>query len=194
MSSEMKRDLPPPASPRGGVRIYTLEVALLGGLMTERFVEANPVVTRTIAMQGDQTLAGLHRAIFDAFDRHDEQSYEFRFGSQPFEPGADRYTMDDGIPDDSAAPPAAGAAPRTTLDDLGLGVDRVFFYRFDFDDDWWHTIKVDAVELGAPSGEYPRVVARVGASPPQYFPLEDDEGRATPSPAPEADPDPGPRA
>ena len=54
---------------RGGVRLYTLEVFILSGPVSEKFVKKNPVMSRTIQVRGDQTLEDLHHAIFDAFDR-----------------------------------------------------------------------------------------------------------------------------
>ena len=42
---------------QGNVRLYTLEVFLLSGPITEKFAKKNPVVSRTIQMRGDQTLA-----------------------------------------------------------------------------------------------------------------------------------------
>lgn len=36
-------------------------------------------IWRRIAMRGDQTLEKLHRAIFEAFDRHDSHLYSFYF-------------------------------------------------------------------------------------------------------------------
>lgn len=174
MSSKKKRKLPPPPSRRKGVRIYTLEVAVMGGPMTDEFLDANPVVARTIVMLGDQTLEGLHWAIFDAFGRFDDHMYEFQFGAEPMERGADRYVMFEDSADDFLETPAAGLAPRTTLDDLDLTTGKVFFYWFDFGDDWWHSIKVAAIDLGTPAGEFPRVVARTGANPPQYPHLDDE--------------------
>ena len=47
----------------GSRRIYELEVSLFSGQVTEDFVEANPVVLRTIQIRGGQTLARLHEAI-----------------------------------------------------------------------------------------------------------------------------------
>jgi len=41
-------------------RLFTLEVALIGGPVTEEFVDENPVVSRTIEIGGDQTLEDLH--------------------------------------------------------------------------------------------------------------------------------------
>jgi hypothetical protein len=38
-------------------RLYTLEVFIISGPITEKFAKKNPVVSRTIQMRGDQTLA-----------------------------------------------------------------------------------------------------------------------------------------
>jgi hypothetical protein len=57
---------------------------------------------------------------------------------------------------------------QTTLDALGLKVGDQFGYWFDFGDDWWHQINVESVEKKVARGKYPRVIKRVGKSPPQY--------------------------
>jgi Plasmid pRiA4b ORF-3-like protein len=46
--------------------------------------------------------------------------------------------------------------------------DRVFGYRFDFGDEWFHQIDVVRVEQAIPTVTYPRIIKRVGKSPPQY--------------------------
>jgi Plasmid pRiA4b ORF-3-like protein len=46
-------------------------------------------------------------------------------------------------------------------------------YWFDFGDDWWHQINVAAIDDKVPRGKYPKVVKRVGKSPPQY--LDEEE-------------------
>ena len=54
--------------------------------------------------------------------------------------------------------------------------DRVGYFvtsRFDFADDWWHQVNVEAVEQKTPSGKYPRVTKKVGKSPPQYADLDE---------------------
>ena len=48
-------------------RLYRLAVSILSGPVTERFARANPVVATPIEIRGDQTLARLHAAIFNAF-------------------------------------------------------------------------------------------------------------------------------
>jgi hypothetical protein len=162
-----------PAQP-AGVRIYTLDVQLIDGPVTEQFIKANPKVIRTIEVRGDQTLEDLHWAIYDAFDREEEHMYEFQFGKKPMDERGRRYTMtlDD---DPFGMDESDGPAEETTLDSLGLKAKQTFFYWFDFGDDWWHAIKVASIEEKAPTGQYPKVVNQIGASPPQYPALNDEE-------------------
>src|SRR5262249_51911854 len=74
-------------------RLYTLEVFLLSGPITEKFARKNPVVSRTIQMRGDQTLEDLHHALFGAFGRWEEHLYEFQFGKGPMDPKGPRYVL-----------------------------------------------------------------------------------------------------
>ncbi len=150
-------------------RLFTLEVSIVSGPMTESFARKNPVLSRTIEIRGDQTLADLHGAIFDAFDREGEHMYEFQVGGErPMDPKARRYVlpmaMDD--PFDEAKP--AGDVERTAIESLGLKAGESFGYWFDFGDDWWHQVEGLAIDEGAPRGKLPKVTRRVGQSPPQY--------------------------
>ena len=61
-----------------------------------------------------------------------------------------------------------GDARTTKLDDLDLKSGRAFGYWFDFGDDWYHQVQVDRIEQAIPTVTYPRVIRRVGKSPPQY--------------------------
>jgi Plasmid pRiA4b ORF-3-like protein len=159
---------------QGGVRLYTLEVFIISGPVSEKFVKKNPEMSRTIQIRGDQTLEDLHHAIFDAFDRWDEQMYEFQFGQGPMDPKAPRYVLPSAFETDMGDEnPPAGRVDQTRIDSLGLEVGRSFGYWFDFGDDWWHQINVEAIEDKFPSGKFPRVTKRVGKSPPQY--AEEDE-------------------
>ncbi|RKY29220.1 MAG: hypothetical protein DRP79_01020 [Planctomycetota bacterium] len=154
--------------PRDG-KIYSLEVSLLKGWITEEFARKNKEVSRTIEIRGDQTLHDLHNVIFDAFDRFDEHLYEFQFGEKPRDRGAVRYGRPE-VPEmdyEDASAAAVGA--------LGLAVGDVFFYWFDFGDDWWHQIKVLAIGEKPRKGKYPRIISRVGESPPQYPPLDEED-------------------
>jgi len=154
-------------------RIYTLDVSLLSGPITKAFAKRNRSVVRTIQIRGDQTLEQLHDCIFAAFDRDDPHMYEFQLGKGPMDPKGPQYVLSVAA-DEDFGPPVAGTVDGTTLDRMGLEVGRQFGYWFDFGDDWQHQIGVVKVEAGTGDGEYPRVVKRVGASPPQY--VDEDEG------------------
>ncbi len=165
-----------PDEPTGqvNVRLYTLEVFLLSGPIAEKFAKKNPVVSRTIQIRGDQTLEDLHDAIFDTFGRFDHHIYEFQLGKGPMDPKAPRYVLPGAFETDMGEEkPPAGRVDRTRIDSLGLEVGRSFGYWFDFGDDWWHQINVEAIEDKVPAGKFPKVTKRIGKSPPQY--LGEDE-------------------
>jgi hypothetical protein len=157
-----------------GLRAYTLEVLLLSGPITKAFAKKNPVVSRTILIRGDQTLTDLHYAIFDAYGREDEHMYEFQFGKRRMDPKGPRYVLAMAYEMGDDDNPPAGRVDRTTLDSLGLKVGDQFGYWFDFGDSWWHQINVEAVEK-ATRGKSPRVIKRVGTSPPQYINWENED-------------------
>jgi len=159
---------------QGGVRLYTLEVFLFSGPITEKFAKKNPVISRTIQIRGDQTLEDLHHVIFNAFDRWEEHMYEFQFGKGPMDPKAARYVLPSHFEMDRGEKnPPAGLVDQATIESVNLNVGRSFGYWFDFGDDWWHQINVEAIEDKVPKGKFPKVTKRVGKSPPQS--LEEDE-------------------
>ncbi len=177
MKSKTKRKVGKPA--KQSARLYTLEVELVGGYVTEEFVDCNPVVSRTIQIRGDQTLEDLHWAVFDAFNRYDEHLYEFQFGSRPQDRKAKRYVLPMELDDAWFAFGGPREPPedltRTEIASLGLKRRRRFWYWFDFGDDWWHRIEVVDVQEEIPPGKYPKVTKRVGQSPPQYPGLEEED-------------------
>jgi hypothetical protein len=170
-----KATQPAVSPPAAGPRLYTLDVFLMSGPVTEAFVKENPEVSRTIQMRGDQTLEDLHHAIFEAYDRFDEHMYEFQFGKGPMDPKGQRYVLPSSFEGSLGGPAPAGRVDLATLDSLGLKVGDRFGYWFDFGDDWWHQINVESVEEVVPRGKYPKVTRRVGKSPPQYADLDEDE-------------------
>ena len=158
--------------------LYTLEVQLIGGPVTEDFVSENPLVSRTIQIAGKQTLERLHHAIYLAFDREEEHMYEFQIGGKGLmDPKARRYVLSAAMVDPFDDRKPAGDVTRTTIGSLGLKVDQPFGYWFDFGDDWWHQITVLAIHDHVPRGRYPQVTNKTGDSPPQYIDWdgEDDD-------------------
>lgn len=164
-------------TPTAGRRVYTLEVFLMSGPITRKFAEKNPVVSRTILLRGDQTLQDLHHAIFKAFGREEEHMYEFQVGGKgPMDPRARHYVLHGAFElHREEGRPAAGRVEETAIDALGLKVGDRFGYWFDFGDDWWHQVNVEAVEEKTSRGKLPRVVKKVGKSPPQYVDWDEDE-------------------
>ena len=136
-------------------KIYTFDIYVVAGPMSEAFVKDNPVVLRKIAIRGDQTLRDLHNAIFKAFDREEEHMYEFQIGGKgPQDPKAQCHRSDGEID--------------VAIDSLGLKEEQVFGYWFDYGDDWWHQINVISIKKQTAKGRFPQVVARTGDSPSQY--------------------------
>jgi len=156
--------------------LYTLEVFIIDGPMTDKFRKKNRVVSRTIQIRGDQTLRDLHRAIFEAVDREEEHLYEFEVGGKgPRDPKAKRYTLRSAAEDPFGMEEPAGDVSHTTIGSLDLKPKQAFGYWFDFGDDWRHQINVVAIEGQSPKDKYPKVTKRVGESPPRYVDRDDEE-------------------
>lgn len=155
--------------------LYTLEVRIDDGPMTEKFVKRNPVVSRTIQIRSDQTLDQLHRIIFKVFERDDAHMYEFRFGDKYKVAPDRRYVMKEALSDPYWRDEPTGITSKTTISSLGLREGDMFHYWFDFGDDWWHWVEVKSIENRMPEGRFPKVIARIGDSPPQYSDPEELE-------------------
>lgn len=156
--------------------LYTLEVFIMSGPIAKSFAKKNKVISRTIQIRGDQTLEDLHHAIFEAFDREEEHMYEFQIGGKgPMDPKARRYVLPVSMNDEMADGKAVGDVKRTAIGTLGLKVDEAFGYWFDFGDDWWHQINVAGIEERGGRGKFPKMIKRVGKSPPQYVDWDEEE-------------------
>jgi Domain of unknown function (DUF6398)/Plasmid pRiA4b ORF-3-like protein len=156
-----------PAAALSPKALFVLDVGLIDGPITEAFAAKNPEVSRVIEIKASSTLRDLHKILFKAFDREEEHMYEFQIGGRgPNDPKARRYGLKQAFsdPDDELA----GDVAITTLAEVGLSKDESFGYWFDFGDDWWHQVNVLSITEDAPSGKYPKITKRVGASPPQY--------------------------
>ncbi len=144
--------------------LYCFNVSLTSGPVGPMF--RSKVVSRDIEIRGDQTLEDLHEAIFDAYDRFDSHMYQFQFGKRPHDPAGPNY----GIPFEESDD---RDATQTTIDSLKLDPMKVFGYWFDFGDDWFHQIQIERIDTAIPTVTYPRIIKRVGKSPPQY--LDEEE-------------------
>jgi hypothetical protein len=159
-AKQPRRAVAAPSAPP--MSLYVMSVYLLSGPTSKKL--ANKRISRVIEIRGDQTLEQFHQAIFKAYDRWDEHLYEFQFGKRSYDPDGANY----GVPGPERPKKGDGDARTTKLDDLDLKPDRVFGYWFDFGDDWYHQVQVERIDHAIPTVSYPRVIKRVGKSPPQY--------------------------
>ena len=121
--------------------------------------DVDPLVWRRLVVTAHLTLADLHDAIQRAFGWQERHLHEFRIGD--FRYGRPDYNDD--FPGDG---PPVGDERRVTLA-LALGGRRKFEYWYDFGDDWWHDIVVEAAldaDARAPSKA---LVAGERACPPE---------------------------
>ena len=153
--------------------VFVFKVALAG----------RKSIWRRIAVCGNQTLDDLHEAIYDAFDRYDEHLYSFYFPRTSTKK-AIRTLMRDAIEyaspntyecDGPFTDPDVPNAAEATLMALKLKPKQVFYYLFDYGDEWWHEITVEMADAPQEKGKYPRVLESRGTSPPQYPDMEEDE-------------------
>jgi hypothetical protein len=145
---------------RRPTRAYELLVELIGGPL-----DLDEIVARRIRIGGDKTLHELHVLVRRAFDREEDEPYEFMFGA-PYEIDARRFTG--GLvaaPDD---PEDAWETQLISLDTLELSEGQVFGYLFDFGEEWVHRVSVLSVSKETSYAVHARVVERMGSSPPQY--------------------------
>ncbi|MEM6353585.1 MAG: hypothetical protein AAF766_22775 [Cyanobacteria bacterium P01_D01_bin.14] len=158
-------------------RIYTLDVFIIDGPINPDFLDNNPIISRRIEILGSQTLADLHQAIFRAFDRYEEHLYEFQIGGKgPHDPDNRVYVLASAMKREDDTVAAAGDVAMTTIADAGIAVDQPFGYWFDFGDDWWHQVNlVDIRGKGDVDATFPKIIGRVGTSPPQYMDMDEEE-------------------
>lgn len=133
-------------------------------------------VYRVLDAASNATFKALHDAIFHAFDRNDPHLYSF------YMTGVDTKSIQRIRRSPEIAAPAVGvgigifgprgsgtSAAKARIRDFELEEGDVFHYLFDYGDEWWHRILVEAVlesEISKKSGV---VHAKsIGASPPQY--------------------------
>jgi hypothetical protein len=156
--------------------LYTLEVFIINGPITRRFAKNNRVISRTIQILADQTPEDLHHAIFEAFDREEEHLYEFQIGGEgPMDPKARRCVLPVSLETDVSDSKPAGDVMRTTMASPGLNIGDASGYWFGFGDDWWHQINVIGIEEKRGRAKFPKVIKRVGKSPPQYVDWDEAE-------------------
>jgi len=134
-------------------KVYTFRVSLVN----------YEGIYRDISILGSQTFDDFHYAIFDAFDRWDEQSYKFT-------------TKTDEIIDDFCGDKDSELdVEKTKIFRQKLEVGEHMTYLFDFADQWEHDIELLSIVPDDGKGDYPALVNSHGDSPAQYEENEDDD-------------------
>ncbi len=150
---------PPPPSP-----CYTLEVRLVQGPMETGFRTLNPTIKRTVQIGGEESLHTLHQLLCAAFDRPEQQMYEFVLPGRT--DGPTLYMSREAM---TTLKDQTGDANETTLAQLNLQIGQHFGYTYDMEAGWEHEVVVCHCD---PHPMRTRVLARVGTSPPLTAPPE----------------------
>lgn len=151
--------------------VYPVKVSLAGDKRTYREIE----------ILGTQNLDQLHTIIFKAFDRFDPHLYSFYLTRTKTTSRRKIYDAPKYRHSQAVNPVMSGDrteeydARETTMDSLGLTPGMVFYYLFDFGDEWWHEITVKSIEPETEKKRYPRITVVHGESPEQYPEMEEME-------------------
>ncbi len=118
--------------------VVTLKITLRG---------TKPPVWRRVEVPASYDLEQVHRVLNAAMGWFDYHLHEFDIEGR-------RY----GVPDTDWSPEGDSTIPEETviLGDLSRVGVRTFTYRYDFGDDWTHTVAVESVARAEPDVFYPR--------------------------------------
>lgn len=145
------------------MRVYQFKVSIIGISGLYRIIEATE----------NCTFSDLHEAIFHAFDKYDPHLYSFFITKQdtkslPKIYASPEITHPENVETIMGIESKRESANKTFIADAGLKQDDIIHYLFDFGDDWWHRIKVQAVTKISMKSKYIRIIRSLGVSPPQY--------------------------
>ena len=134
--------MPEPPEPN----IYQLRVVLLG---------ISPIIWRRLLVRSDSTIADLHRTLHITFGWSDDHLHRFLIHGRQY---GVAYIGGITFRDDPR---------RIKLSDLGLRVKEKFFYEYDFNDQWRHLIRVEAILPAESDQRYPVCIGGKRAAPPE---------------------------
>jgi len=134
--------MPEPPEPN----IYQLRVLLLG---------ISPIIWRRLLVRGDSTIADLHDILQISFGWSDDHLHRFLIHGKQY---GVAYLGGITFRDDPR---------RIKLSDLGLRVKEKFLYEYDFNDQWRHLIRVEAILPLEPDQFYPACIDGKRAAPPE---------------------------
>ena len=146
-------------------RVYRMEVRL-DSLGPRRF---DSTISRTIEIEGTDSLYDLHLWIQNGFDWDNDHMFSFFMSNRIWDkqneysanPLGEHMTLSFGDFSKSAS--------ETEIGDLTLQKGSVFKYLFDYGDEIVHSINViEIYENEDPDTVFPKLVQSIGEAPPQY--------------------------
>jgi hypothetical protein len=151
------------------MRIYQFRVSIIGIPKLYRIIEASE----------DCTFDDFHDAIFQAFDRYDDHLYSFFITRKDTKNTRSIYDAPEithplDTEDFMGFGKKKQSTSKTRIGDVNLNENDVFYYLFDFGDDWWHRIRVQSINETTSKKKHIKLIKSVGESPPQYPDYDDD--------------------
>ena len=153
------------------MKLYRLRVSIMG----------IPKLHRIIEVTGNCTFEDLHDKIFEAFERYDPHLYSFYLTKEETKSKVKIWESPEithpqnTLSDVWDEKKEKEFADEVKIEEANLQPKDVFFYLFDFGDDWWHRIRVQTVKDIIGNKKSIKIIKSVGEAPPQYPDHEDFE-------------------
>jgi len=152
------------------MEVLRLKVTILGIKGVYRIIEAT----------GNCTFDDLHYIIFEAFGRDDDHLYSFfitRENTQSVRKiyNAPEITHPMNLENQFGFKRRKKSTYKTKIGKIGLQEKDIFYYLFDFGDEWWHRIRVESIKETKDRKKSIKIIKSVGDAPPQYDYLDEDE-------------------
>ena len=146
-------------------QVYKLEVKL-DSMQIEQF---NSNISRTIEIEGTDTLYDFHLEIQRAFNWDNDHMFSFFMSNKIWDKQSEYKANPLGEHMVSSFGDTSKSAGETEIGDLSLQKGSSFKYLFDYGDEIIHSIKVlEVYENKDSNASFPRLVKSVGEAPPQY--------------------------
>jgi len=154
------------------IDIYKLKVQLI----SIRLEEIETEVSRTILMEGNDTLYDFHLRIQRAFNWDNDHMFSFYLSNKLSDRASEYSANPIGEHLVSMYGKPAKSAYDGQLRDLGLSKGKKFLYLFDYRDELLHSVTVEEIrEKKSDDKNLAKIINRIGDAPPQYDYYEDDE-------------------
>jgi hypothetical protein len=119
--------------------------------------DVEPPVWRRLEIPAEYSFDRLHQVLNAAMGWLDLHLHEFRVAGKAYGDGVDMSVEADAtLPEEDLV-----------LGDVARGGEKRLAYWYDFGDDWWHTVEIEAVGPAEAGVSYPRCTAGAGACPPE---------------------------